>query len=133
VGSALNSEDGQKGYNLAVRVCGVCHLLAPDQPTQRLLAPPAPAFASIVRQRTFDEDPAEHFLTTTHRGLDNPKGMPNPELVDYQIKEIVAYFLEPLQIKRVRAWLSWLGSVRLALNVIVKRRNFLPATRLPPQ
>jgi len=32
-------------------------------------------------------------MTTTHRGLDNPKGMPNPELMDFQIKEIVAYFL----------------------------------------
>ena len=93
VGGALNSEDVQKGHSLAVRVCGVCHVVAPDQPTQPLLAPPAPAFASIVRQRAFDEDSLTHFLTTTHRGLDNPKGMPNPELVDYQIKEIVAYVL----------------------------------------
>ena len=30
-------------------------------------------------------------MITTHRGLDNPAGMPNPELMDYQIKEIVAY------------------------------------------
>jgi hypothetical protein len=32
-------------------------------------------------------------MKTTHRGLDNPLGMPNPDLMDYQIKEIVAYFL----------------------------------------
>jgi hypothetical protein len=32
-------------------------------------------------------------MKTTHWGLDNPLGMPHPELMDYQIKQIVAYFL----------------------------------------
>jgi len=88
-----NAEDVQKGYTLATRVCAVCHIAAPDQPSRPMLSPPAPSFASIVRQKTFDAQSLTHFLTTTHRGLDNPKGMPNPELADFQIKEIVAYFL----------------------------------------
>ena len=92
-GSALNAEDVQKGHALAIKVCAVCHVAAPDQPSQPLLTPPAPSFASIVRRKTFDAESLTHFLATTHRGLDNPKGMPNLELVDYQIKEIVAYFL----------------------------------------
>jgi len=56
------------------------------------MKPPAPSFASIVRQKNFDAESLTHFLKTTHRGLDNLKGMPNPDLMDYQIKEIVSYF-----------------------------------------
>jgi len=92
-GSALNPEDVEKGHALATEVCAICHVAAPDQPSQPLLKPPAPSFASIVRQKTFDAESLKHFLTTTHRGLDNPKGMPNQELMDYQMKEITAYFL----------------------------------------
>lgn len=88
-----NAEDVQNGHTLATRVCAVCHIAAPDQPSPPMLSPPAPSFASIVRQKTFDAQSLTHFLTTTHRGLDNPKRMPNPDLADFQIKEIVAYFL----------------------------------------
>jgi cytochrome c1 len=35
----------------------------------------------------------EHFLKTTHKGLDNPKGMENPGLADFQVKAIVAFIL----------------------------------------
>ena len=35
----------------------------------------------------------ENFITTTHRGLDNPSGMPNPSLLDYQVKQVTAYLL----------------------------------------
>jgi hypothetical protein len=47
----------------------------------------------LFDKRAFDAESLTHFLATTHRGLDNPKGMPNIDLMDYQIKEIVAYFL----------------------------------------
>jgi len=43
--------------------------------------------------KKFDTESLTRFLTTTHRGLDNPQGMPNPDFMDYQIKQIVAYFL----------------------------------------
>jgi len=45
-----------------------------------MLTPPAPVFASIVRQKAFDAESLAHFLATTHRGLDNPKGMLNVDL-----------------------------------------------------
>jgi hypothetical protein len=57
------------------------------------MRPPAPSFASIIRQKTFDAESLTHFMKTTHQGINNPQGMPNPELMDYQIKQIVAYFL----------------------------------------
>jgi hypothetical protein len=33
------------------------------------------------------------FHEKTHRGLDEPNGMPNPSLADYQIKQVVAYLI----------------------------------------
>jgi mono/diheme cytochrome c family protein len=91
--ATLNTDDVQKGHLLASTICAVCHVAAPDQPHQPIMTPPAPSFASIVRQKTFDAESLTRFMKTTHRGLDNPLGMPKPELMDYQIKEIVAYFI----------------------------------------
>jgi mono/diheme cytochrome c family protein len=82
-----------KGHRLAITVCAVCHVAAPDQRFLPEITDPAPSFASIVQRKEFDGDWLKNFMTTTHRGLDNPAGMPNPELMDYQIKEIVAYML----------------------------------------
>jgi mono/diheme cytochrome c family protein len=92
-GSAQNAENVQKGHALAIKVCAICHVAAPDQPSQPLMRPPAPSFASIVRQKTFDVESLTHFIKTAHWGLDNPLGMPHPDLTDYQIEQIVAYFL----------------------------------------
>lgn len=85
------SDEVQKGHQLAVTICAVCHLAAPDQTQKPMLEPPAPSFASIVQRKDFNAEWLSHFMTTTHRGLDNPEGMPNPLLMDYQVKEIVAY------------------------------------------
>ena len=92
-GSAQNAEDVQKGHDLAISTCAICHVAAPDQPHPPIMRPPAPSFASIVQQKTFDAESLTHFMKTTHWSFSNPKGMPNPELADFQIKEIVAYFL----------------------------------------
>jgi mono/diheme cytochrome c family protein len=92
-GSAQNAEDVQKGHDLAISTCAICHVAAPDQPHPPIMRPPAPSFASIVQQKTFDAESLTRFLKTTHWSLANPKGMPKPELTDFQIKGIVAYFL----------------------------------------
>jgi hypothetical protein len=91
--TVLNPEDVKKGHFLAIMICSICHLAAPDQPAQPIMKPPAPSFASIVQHKTFDAESLTHFLTTTHRGLDNPQGMSNPNLMDYQLRQIVSYFL----------------------------------------
>jgi len=91
--ATLNTDDVQKGHFLASTICAICHVAAPDQPHQPIMRPPAPSFASIARKKTFDAESLTHFIKTTHRGLDNLQGMPNPDLMDYQIKQIVAYFL----------------------------------------
>ena len=74
-------EDLRQGHQLAVLLC------APD------LNPPAPSFVSIAQQKHLDADSLKNFLTTTHRGLDNPKGMPDLSLANSQIKQIITYIL----------------------------------------
>jgi mono/diheme cytochrome c family protein len=85
--------DVAKGHHLAVVVCSICHVAAADQPTAPILHPPAPSFASIAQRNDIDAGSLTKFLTTTHRQLDTSKGMPNPNLADFQVKEAVAYIL----------------------------------------
>lgn len=98
VGSAWGQEgnladDVRKGHQLAALLCGTCHVAAADQPFEPILNPPAPAFAAIAQRKDVTPDWLQNFLSTTHRGLDNPKGMPNPYLTDYQIKQVIAYLM----------------------------------------
>lgn len=83
----------RKGHDLAAIICANCHVAASDQRFAPLLNPPAPSFASIAQRPDTNADMLQKFLTTTHRGLDNPKGMPNPYLMDYQVTQVVAYIL----------------------------------------
>ncbi len=89
----FTAEDVSAGHSLAMRVCAVCHLAAPDQRAQPMLKPPAPPFAKIMQRKDVTADSLRTFLTTTHRGLDNPNGMPNPSLADFQVKQAVAYLM----------------------------------------
>jgi hypothetical protein len=69
---------------LAVALCAICHVAAPDQRFLPELVPPAPSFASIVERKDFNAAWLMHFMTTTYKGLNKPSGMANPELMDYQ-------------------------------------------------
>jgi len=86
-------DDVQKGHHLAALICSNCHVAGPDQLSEPILRPPAPSLESIAQHSTTSADTIRSFLTTTHRDISNPKGMPNPELADYQIKQVVAYLL----------------------------------------
>jgi len=87
------SDEVRKGHHLAALVCAICHVAAADQPYEPVLRPPAPSFASIAQRMDLDAAKLQKFIATTHRGLDEPNGMPNPELLDSQVKEVVAYLL----------------------------------------
>ena len=88
-----SAEDLRQGHQLAAMLCGNCHLAAPDQPFKPELKPPAPSFESIAQRKDVNAQTLQSFLTTTHRGLDTPKGMPHPYLADYQVKQVIAYLL----------------------------------------
>jgi mono/diheme cytochrome c family protein len=90
---ATGQDDLRQGHQLAAMFCGNCHLAAPDQPYEPILNPPAPSFESIAQRKGIDAGSLQRFLATTHRGLDKPNGMPNPNLADYQVKQVIAYIL----------------------------------------
>ena len=85
------ADDVSQGHHLAVEICAFCHLAAPDQHAQPILHPPAPPFAAIMQRKDVTVQSLTDFMKKTHRGLDEPNGMSNPDLADYQIKQGVAY------------------------------------------
>ena len=85
------TDDVQEGKRLALLICANCHIVASDQPFPPILQPPAPAFNSIAQRTSFSADSIRTFLTTMHRDTTNPVSMPNLQLVDYEIKALVAY------------------------------------------
>ncbi len=87
------SDDVQNGHYLAVLICSNCHVASPDQSIEPILQPPAPSFESIAKRSTTTSETIRAFLTITHRNISNPAGMPNPELLDFQTRQVVAYLL----------------------------------------
>ena len=91
--AASTIDDASKGRHLAIMLCTDCHIVAPGQPYAPTLNPPAASFESIAQRAGTTVESLRSFLTTTHQGLDNQKGMPDPMLADFQIKELSAYIL----------------------------------------
>jgi mono/diheme cytochrome c family protein len=88
-----SADDVSQGHQLAAMLCAQCHVAAADQRFMPDLNPPAPPFATIAQRPDLSADWLKTYLATTHRGIDNPKGMPNPYLADYQVKQVTAYLL----------------------------------------
>ena len=86
-------DDAARGRSLAILICANCHVVARDEPNKPILQQPTPSFASIARRNTLDPVWLKTFLTSTHRGADNPKGMPNPELLNSHASQIIAYLM----------------------------------------
>lgn len=90
----VNSADtARKGHDLAAIACSNCQQVAVNQRSAPALAPPAPSFDAIAQRPDINEDALEHFITTTRRSVDHPTGMPNPYLLEYQVREVVTYIL----------------------------------------
>ena len=87
------ADDVEKGRYLAGLICSICHVAGPDQLVEPILRPPAQSFETIAQRSTTSADSIRTFLTTTHRDISNPAGMPNPELLDFQIRQLDAYLL----------------------------------------
>ena len=76
-GQAVISDEVRTGHHLASMLCDECHIAARDQAYLPTRDPPAPSFESIAQRKDVGAELLEHFLKTTHQGLDNPKGMEN--------------------------------------------------------
>lgn len=81
------------GRKLAQMVCGACHVVTIRREEQPVLNPPATSFAVLAQRPSLTEKSLREFLGSNHRNLGPAEAMPNPRLADYQIDEIVAYFM----------------------------------------
>ena len=87
------AEDLQQGHSLAKIICSNCHVASPDQEFEPILRPPAPSFESIAQRDGINADTIRTFLTTTHRNINSGTGMPNPQLLDFQIRQLAVYLM----------------------------------------
>jgi mono/diheme cytochrome c family protein len=87
------ADDVARGRSLALMICANCHVVASDQPSKPILRQRTPTFAALARRDKLDPDWLQTFLATTHRGSDNPTGMPNPGLDENSAKQIIAYLM----------------------------------------
>jgi len=90
---AVSGDQIAAGRKFAERVCGACHVVTQQRDELPVLAPPGPSFAVLAQRPALTEQSLREFLGSNHRNLGPAEAMPNPRLVDYQINEIVAYFM----------------------------------------
>jgi mono/diheme cytochrome c family protein len=86
-GQSATVSDVAAGHDRALLICAACHVVAPDQQLAPLLRPPAPAFQAIVNRPNTTERGLHDFLLAPHGK------MPNPSLMDQQVRELVAYMM----------------------------------------
>lgn len=82
-----------KGRAFALLVCATCHIVSDDQQFAPVLREPAARFDAIANKPATTADSLRTFLTTTHTTFSVSSGMPNPQLADYQIDEVIRYIL----------------------------------------
>lgn len=90
---SLPPGDVGAGRSVALSVCSICHVVAPNQDLPPILHPPAPNFTTIANRRSTNADSLRKFLTTTHMNLKTAKGMPGPQLTEQQTTDVIAYLL----------------------------------------
>lgn len=97
--SALCADQGsnravERGHQIALHVCTACHVVEAAQEYPVLLNPPAPPFSDIANSADLTRASLRHFIVTTHWDEKTlPLKMPNPQLLDFQIADVLAYIL----------------------------------------
>jgi mono/diheme cytochrome c family protein len=92
------AEDSQDsiaaGRQLALQVCSVCHVVAPNQEFAPGLEQRTPSFEDIANKPDMSAEFLRKFITTTHWDEKTiPMTMPNPMLTDEQITQVSSYIL----------------------------------------
>jgi mono/diheme cytochrome c family protein len=93
VAGAETSANPTEGHRLALEICTACHVVGPDQQVRPLLRNPAPNFQTIAGKPGISAASLNQFILTTHLGITNPDGMPNPQLTEDQAADIASYIL----------------------------------------
>jgi mono/diheme cytochrome c family protein len=92
------AEDSQDsiaaGRQLALQVCSVCHVVAPNQEFAPRLDQRTPSFEEIANKPNMSAEFLRKFISTTHWDEQAiPMTMPNPMLIDEQITQVSSYIL----------------------------------------
>jgi len=82
-----------EGHDLALALCSVCHLAAPDQVGTPVMSSPGPPFRAIANRADTTPASLRHFMLTAHSATTPPFTMPNPKLSDRQLDAVIAYIL----------------------------------------
>jgi mono/diheme cytochrome c family protein len=91
---ALSKEAAaSQGRRFALLVCAACHVVATDQEVPPILRTPGPSFDAIANKPGTTGDSLRVFLSTTHAKIAASTSMPNPQLADYQMAEVISYIL----------------------------------------
>jgi len=91
---ALSEEAAvSQGHRLALLVCAACHVVARDQEAPPILRTPGPSFDAIANKPGTTGDSLKVFLSTTHAKVATSTSMPNPQLANYQVAEVINYIL----------------------------------------
>ncbi len=83
----------KEGHRLALELCSVCHVVAPDQVGAPALRNPGPSFRDIANRPDTTCASLRAILTTTHSSSTPPFSMPNPHLTEGQLRDMVGYIL----------------------------------------
>lgn len=82
-----------QGHAFALLVCAACHVVASDQEAPPILRIPGPSFDVIANNSDTTAESLHAFLSTTHAKIATATNMPNPQLADYQMSEVITYIL----------------------------------------
>src|SRR5690242_1572167 len=83
--------DAKNGLKLSLQRCTECHIVANDQPAPPKIPNPAVSFSVVADRASATAETLTEFLQTTHRTLEEPYNMPNPNLSSKETADIVAY------------------------------------------
>ena len=81
------------GRTFAVEFCAPCHVVTANQRTPTIYRGSTPSFAQIANRTTTTAASLRNFVRTTHPTVTRPLDMPELEVTDYQLDEIIRYIL----------------------------------------
>ena len=81
------------GHDLALQICGYCHVTAADQQVAPILRPPAPPFRRIADKPGLTDEVLAHYLLGAHTRTGKRPGMPDPELNGDEVRLLIDYLL----------------------------------------
>ena len=81
------------GREIALKVCGICHVVAEDQAEPPTMKPPAPKFAEIAARPNVTETFLRDFLMKPHGEARAMSAMPGFLMSGYQTDAVIAYLM----------------------------------------